>query len=126
MIKSKFLTRKISSLAFIFFNIIVLTSSSYGQSTMNNRDKQSWMLYPFKKNESLFPILKNDTTSFFCPVTKKQVKWQETFVFNPAAIVKNGKVYLLFRGEDKIGKFGGTSRLGIAESSDGLYFTVIF
>jgi predicted GH43/DUF377 family glycosyl hydrolase len=30
---------------------------------------------------------------------------------------------LLFRGEDKVGKFGGTSRIGIAESSDGLHFT---
>jgi len=123
MIKSKFLTRKISLFTFIFFTIIVLPSSSNGQSTTSSRDKQSWMLYPFKKKEGLFPILKNDTTSFFCPVTKKEVKWQETFVFNPAAIVKDGKVYLLFRGEDKIGKFGGTSRIGIAESSDGFHFT---
>jgi predicted GH43/DUF377 family glycosyl hydrolase len=31
-------------------------------------------------------------------------------------------VYLLFRGEDKIGKYGGTSRIGLAVSDDGLHF----
>ena len=81
------------------------------------------MMLPFEKHDSLFPILKSDTTTFFCPVSKTNVKWQETFVFNPAAIVRNNKVYLLFRGEDKIGKFGGTSRIGIAESNDGFHFT---
>jgi len=83
---------------------------------------QSWMLYPFIKQQELFPILKSDTTSFFCPVMKRKVNWQETYVFNPAAIVRDNKVYLLFRGEDKIGKFGGTSRIGIAESEDGCNF----
>lgn len=84
---------------------------------------KSWMMYPFSKQEELFPILKSDTTAFFCPVNKTMVRWQETYVFNPAAIVRNDKVYLLFRGEDKIGKLGGTSRIGIAESSDGYNFT---
>ena len=113
----------IKLISFIFIGIVLLPYSSNGQSTLVNSNKQSWMLYPFKKKEKLFPVLKSDSVSFFCPVTKKEVKWQETYVFNPAAIVKNGKVYLLFRGEDKIGKFGGTSRIGIAESTDGLHFT---
>jgi len=84
----------------------------------------SWMLQPFEKDLTVFPILENDTvTEFFCPVLKKPVKWQETYVFNPAAVVKDGKVYLLLRGEDKIGLFGGTSRIGLAESNDGIHFT---
>jgi predicted GH43/DUF377 family glycosyl hydrolase len=37
--------------------------------------------------------------------------------------VKDNKVYLVFRGEDKVGKYGGTSRLGLAVSDDGLNFT---
>lgn len=123
MIKNKTSIRIATFITFIFFGIVLLSSSSNGQSTLKNNNSQPWMLYPFEKQEKLFPILKSDSTSFFCPVTKKQVKWQETYVFNPAAIVKDGKVYLIFRGEDKIGKFGGTSRIGIAESSDGLYFT---
>lgn len=123
MIKKRISLQITTLTFFVFFSLALLPYSSMGQQTPDNKNEQPWMLYPFKKQEKLFPILKSDSTSFFCPVTKKEVKWQETYVFNPAAIVKDGKVYLLFRGEDKIGKFGGTSRLGIAESSDGLHFT---
>jgi predicted GH43/DUF377 family glycosyl hydrolase len=41
-------------------------------------------------------------------------------------VVRNGKVYVLYRAEDASGaaEIGGhTSRLGLAESSDGLHFT---
>lgn len=48
--------------------------------------------------------------------------WEEKDVFNPAAVVREGKVFLLFRAEDKIGKFAGTSRIGLATSEDGLHF----
>jgi predicted GH43/DUF377 family glycosyl hydrolase len=51
------------------------------------------------------------------------VKWEEKDVFNPAAVVRNNKVYLLYRAEDEIGKFAGTSRLGLAVSEDGFHFT---
>jgi predicted GH43/DUF377 family glycosyl hydrolase len=61
-------------------------------------------------------------TSFYLPNSKKEVKWEEKDVFNPAAVVRDGKVYLVYRAEDKIGKFAGTSRLGLAISSDGLHF----
>ena len=39
-------------------------------------------------------------------------------VFNPAAVMMNGKTVLLFRAQDA----GGTSRIGYAESEDGLHF----
>ena len=123
MIKSKIADPTAAFISLVSLGIVLLNYSSYGQQNLANNKQQPWMLHPFKKNEKIFPILKSDSTSFFCPVTKKAVKWQETYVFNPAAIVKDGKVYLLFRGEDKIGKFGGTSRIGIAESADGLNFT---
>jgi predicted GH43/DUF377 family glycosyl hydrolase len=83
---------------------------------------KTWMLYPVTKHDELYPILKSDTVSFFCPVTKQMVKWQETYVFNPATVVKDNKVYMIFRGEDNIGQYGGTSRLGLAVSEDGLNF----
>jgi predicted GH43/DUF377 family glycosyl hydrolase len=44
-------------------------------------------------------------------------------VFNPAAVVREGKVYLLYRAQDKIGHPAGTSRIGLAYSTDGLHFT---
>src|SRR5262249_39644435 len=62
---------------------------------------------------------------FDCPMVGKPVAWEANHVFNPAAVVRNGKVYVLFRAEDKTGQGvgGHTSRIGLAESSDGLHFT---
>ncbi|PSR55287.1 glycosidase [Adhaeribacter arboris] len=84
---------------------------------------ENWTLGPFQKQDAINPILGPDsTTQFYCPVRRATVKWEEKDVFNPAAVVRNGKVYLLYRAEDKIGKFAGTSRIGLAISDDGLNF----
>lgn len=59
-------------------------------------------------------------------MTDSSVAWEEYATFNPAAVVKDGKVFLLYRAEDASGErqIGGhTSRLGLAESADGLQFT---
>lgn len=71
------------------------------------------------------PILSADSSfTFTDPVTKKIVRWQQADVFNPAAIIKDNKVYLLYRCEDNpAAALGGrTSRLGLAESEDGIDF----
>lgn len=71
------------------------------------------------------PILSSDSTlTFVDPITSKTVYWQKADVFNPAAIVKDGKIFLLYRCEDnKAADIGGrTSRLGLAESNDGIHF----
>jgi beta-1,2-mannosidase len=85
-------------------------------------DSTSWAILPFTKVDSVNPILEAGNREFVCPILKKEVKWEEKDVFNPAAIVRNGKVWLLYRAEDKIGKFAGTSRLGLASSDDGFHF----
>ncbi|NJK98073.1 MAG: hypothetical protein HC905_27025 [Bacteroidales bacterium] len=53
------------------------------------------------------------------------MRWQRADVFNPGAIVKDGKVYLLTRSEDNPAAIlgGRTSRLGLAVSDDGIHFT---
>jgi predicted GH43/DUF377 family glycosyl hydrolase len=51
------------------------------------------------------------------------VRWEVKDVFNPAAVVREGKIYLLYRAEDTVGRHAGTSRIGLAESTDGLHFT---
>ena len=82
------------------------------------------MLGPFVR-ERANPILTADQTSVFhCPVQDRDVHWEEDHVFNPGAIVRNGKVYLIYRAEDASGTGVGfhTSRLGIAESMDGVHF----
>jgi predicted GH43/DUF377 family glycosyl hydrolase len=83
----------------------------------------SWAMLPFSKVDSVNPILIAGNNTFTCPVLKQKVAWEKKDVFNPAAIVRDNKVYLLYRAEDTIGKFAGTSRLGLAVSEDGLRFT---
>lgn len=83
----------------------------------------TWAMTPFVKVDSVNPVLTPGENSFVCPILKKSVKWEEKDVFNPAATIRDNKVYLLYRAEDLIGKFAGTSRLGVAVSTDGLHFS---
>ncbi|MGH3088497.1 MAG: glycoside hydrolase family 130 protein [Rubrobacteraceae bacterium] len=50
--------------------------------------------------------------------------WEEKDLFNPAAVVRDGKVFLLYRAEDASGEgeWHGTSRVGLAASEDGFAF----
>jgi beta-1,2-mannosidase len=78
--------------------------------------QQSWMLGPFTKPPQVNPVISPNPA----------VAWEAYATFNPAAVVKDGKVFLLYRAEDTTGQqqIGGhTSRLGLAESTDGLHFT---
>ncbi len=45
--------------------------------------------------------------------------WESAGTFNPAVVERNGRVVMLYRAQDK----AGTSRLGYAESQDGIHFT---
>jgi predicted GH43/DUF377 family glycosyl hydrolase len=45
--------------------------------------------------------------------------WEASGTFNPAVIVRGDKIVMLYRAQDK----QGTSRLGYAESTDGILFT---
>ncbi len=84
--------------------------------------ENEWALLPFVKVDSVNPIMRAGDGVFTCPVWKKKISWENKDVFNPAIVVKNNKVYMLFRAEDTIGKYAGTSRIGLAESTDGLHF----
>ena len=77
------------------------------------------MLQNFVKIDSLNPICSpTPEPEFICPVSKRIVRWSERNVLNPAAVVKDGKVHLFYRAQDA----PGTSRIGLATSSDGLQF----
>ena len=95
------------------------------QSTRSER--QNWTLGPFTKPAGVNPIIAPRRGSTFrSPISDSVVHWEEYATFNPAAVVRDGRVYLLYRAEDASGerKIGGhTSRLGLAESFDGLRFT---
>ncbi len=82
-----------------------------------------WAILPFIKADSVNPVLIPGTGSFTDPIRKEKVAWEEKDVFNPAIVVRDGKVYMLYRAQDKTGKPDGTSRIGLAESTDGFHFS---
>jgi beta-1,2-mannosidase len=88
---------------------------------------QAWQISPFTRPAQGNPVVKpNRESTFVDPVLKTRVHWEASHTFNPAAIVKDGKVVVLYRAEDDSGKMGlgmHTSRLGIALSEDGVHFT---
>jgi len=77
----------------------------------------------FERVDESNPVLSPGDGTFLCPIRQEAVKWEKKDVFNPAAVVRDGKVHLIYRAEDTVGKYAGTSRLGLAISEDGLHFT---
>lgn len=103
---------------FIFL-LLLLCSCSEQPSTKTAATDNSWAMTGFVKADSLNPILQPDSTQQFnCPISKHTLNWEERNVLNPSAVVKDGKVYLLYRAQDRT----MTSRLGVAVSEDGLHF----
>src|SRR5205814_1054084 len=96
-------------------------------SSLGGRLQQPWMIGPFTKPARANPVIApNPASRFRSPLSDTAVAWEAYATFNPAAVVKDGKVYLLYRAEDASGEqqIGGhTSRLGLAESNDGVHFT---
>lgn len=70
-------------------------------------------------------ITPNVSSTFLDPLSGQQVHWEALHTFNPAAVVRNDQIHVLYRAEDDSGGdvIGGhTSRLGLAVSDDGLAF----
>jgi beta-1,2-mannosidase len=86
-----------------------------------------WMPGPFTRPENAQPVITARPESVFTdPILNKPVHWEALHTFNPAAIVRDGKVYVLYRAEDNSGTMQigmHTSRLGLAVSDDGIQFT---
>jgi predicted GH43/DUF377 family glycosyl hydrolase len=76
--------------------------------------------FSFRKADSVNPVLQVDDSRFNCPVQGKNIFWENKNVLNPAAVVRNDTLFLLYRAQEKQ---NGTSRIGIAWSRDGLHFT---
>ena len=87
----------------------------------------AWMLGPFTKPAGVNPVIApNRANVVRSPFNDSLVRWEEYATFNPAAVVRNGRVYVLYRAEDATGDSAighHTSRIGLAESADGLHFT---
>lgn len=103
----------------LLISLAVLPLFRYSQNVLPD-----WALGGFVRPEKANPIITpNPSNQFDCPMQDKKIGWEESDVFNPAATVKDGKIYVLYRAEDNsatgIGK--RTSRIGLAESEDGIH-----
>jgi predicted GH43/DUF377 family glycosyl hydrolase len=82
-----------------------------------------WRLGPFTVHDGAVLATRPDAR-FTCPVSKREVRWAAKDVFNPGGVVRDGKIHLLLRAEDTVGRYSGTSRIGLATSTDGISFDV--
>lgn len=103
----------------LLISLAVLPLFGYSQNVLPD-----WALGGFVRPEKANPIITpNPSNQFDCPMQDKKIGWEESDVFNPTATVKDGKIYVLYRAEDNsatgIGK--RTSRIGLAESEDGIH-----
>jgi predicted GH43/DUF377 family glycosyl hydrolase len=87
----------------------------------------SWQIGPFTRPATGNPVIAPNAASLFAdPIRKVPVHWEALHTFNPAAVVRDGMVNVLYRAEDDTGAMEigmHTSRLGLAQSSDGIHFT---
>lgn len=104
--------------------VLLLSSFStvHSSDDTDKKPQESWAIGPFLRLAGVNPVLVPQPTSFYCPMRKEQVKWEESDIFNPAAAVKDGKIVVLYRAEDNSAQGIGkrTSRIGYAESADGV------
>lgn len=103
----------------LLFALALLPFAGNAQNTLPD-----WALGGFVRPEKVNPIITpNPSSQFDCPMQGRKIGWEESDVFNPAATVKDGKICVLYRAEDNsatgIGK--RTSRIGLAESKDGIH-----
>jgi predicted GH43/DUF377 family glycosyl hydrolase len=105
----------------------VLVAAAVCSAAMLAAPPAAWQIGPFERPPDAAPVIAPNRQSLFQdPMSGKPVHWEALHTFNPAAIVRNGSVYVLYRAEDDTGEMRiglHTSRLGLAESQDGIHFT---
>jgi predicted GH43/DUF377 family glycosyl hydrolase len=102
----------------LFFNFSIAQTNS--QNVL-----PKWAFGGFARAMQVNPVISPDSgAKFLDPMSHKMVRWEANYTFNPAAAIKAGKIVVLYRSEDKTGVEIGTrtSRIGYAESADGLTF----
>lgn len=105
---------------------LAVAAALLGGAALSAQNSQSWVIGPFTRPAVGNPVITPDAASTFMdPIAKKPIQWEALHTFNPAAVVRGGKVYVLYRAEDNTGAMEigmHTSRLGLAESKDGIHF----
>lgn len=102
-------------LFFLFVSLVSLTCAPI-ERALNGDD---WMFQSIERLDRQNPVMKPDRRSdYYCPVRRKTVDWEQQAVFNPAAVRKDNRIWLLYRAQDEY----GTSRIGLANSRNGYDF----
>ena len=79
-------------LAILFVGI----ATGCGEPDQNNEG--TWTLGPFHRPEGVNPVITpEDTSTFDCPMRDSTIHWEAMATFNPAAVVRNGKINVLYR-----------------------------
>ena len=121
----------ISSSALVVALAITGSAQKPAPDQAGQAGQPNWPLGPFTRPVHE-PLIKPRPESVFHdslshdPLNAAPVHWEALHTFNPAAVVRNGKVMVLYRAEDDSGAMQigmHTSRLGLAESEDGIHFT---
>lgn len=114
--------------ALVLFSAVPRHSASQAlKATSETRAAQAtepW-IGPWQRASTQPVIAPRKESTFLDPVSGTSTHWEALHTFNPAAIVRNGKVYVLYRAEDDSGAMaigGHVSRLGFAVSDDGIHF----
>lgn len=100
-----------------------------GPIEAQNDSIKKWELRPFVRFENN-PVLGPDFNSLFnCPVSNKVVRWEGRAIVGGSAVIRKGKVHVLYDAEDLSMGFHlnsdgtpGTIRTGLAISNDGIHF----
>ena len=106
--------------------VVIFAATLFVANALPAQSAATWEIGPFTRPANGNPVITPRPQSTFTdPVLGAPVPWEALHTFNPAAIVRNGKVYVLYRAEDNSGTMQigeHTSRLGLAESKDGIHF----
>lgn len=105
-----------------FFCAFFAATQLFSEQTTTPNKLPDWALGGFVRAEKNPIVRPNPESVFDCPMRKAPVKWEESDTFNPTAVLHKGKIVILYRAEDNSFKGIGsrTSRLGFAESADGI------
>lgn len=92
--------------------LFILTGCSNEHQTTTSEGNDDWQLGPFDKYEANPIMMPQGAT------------WESKDIFNPTTYADEEQIYLLYRAEDStgIGEWNGTSRIGMARSTDGFNF----
>lgn len=107
----------------LFVACLFIQAIQFSCSQQQPTQSETWQLGPIERQKDAQPIIEpREDTRWLDPMTQKEVRWESMATFNPAAIVKDDTLFVLYRAEEKLGEkeIGGhTSRLGLAFSTDG-------